>query len=378
MSGEPRAPRWAEGLLRAVLRDPIARDGVLGDLEEELRARSSRSPSAARRWYARQAVGIATRTLAARVRSGFGTVQGGGGADVGHVPVARDFGRALKSLRHAPSFVALAVLTLGLGVGATTTIFSVVNGVLLRPLPYPEADRLVVFSLERGGQSGSNLSEPEFIDLTRESVFEAVAAYRLSSPLLGSTDQPERVQCALASASLLPLLGVQPLLGRFFTAAEDVPDGPAVAVLSYGLWMRSFGGDPTIVGKTVTFENVPHTIVGVMPRGFAFPEPTVEVYRPMRLNLAQPWERNNHYIEVMARLAGGVDARSADARLVELSASSVRAYPEFYAEPISFRATRLQDQMVGDVRTPLLLLMGTVVAVLLIAAVNAASLFLAR
>jgi putative ABC transport system permease protein len=379
VSTGPRAPRWAEALLRLALRDGLSRDGVMGDLEEELGTRWAVSPSAARRWYVRQALGIAARSLVARARPARGGQRSaattGGGASA---PVTRDFGRALKSLRHAPAFVVLAVLTLGVGVGATTTIFSVVNGVLLRPLPDPDADRLVVFSLERDGQSGSNLSEPEFIDLTREDHFQAVAAYRLSSPLLGSTDQPERVSCALASAALFPLLGVQPLLGRFFTAEEDAPGGPAVALLAYGLWTRAFGGDPTIVGRTVLFENIPHTVVGVMPRGFAFPEPSVEVYRPIRLNLAQPWERNNHYISVIARLADGVDARSADARLTELSAASVRTYPEFYAEPVAFRATPLREQIVGDVRTPLLLLMGTVVAVLLIAAVNAASLFLAR
>jgi putative ABC transport system permease protein len=340
---------------------------VLGDLEEELRARWARSPAAARRWYARQALGIAARSLLA------------GALRFEGAPVTGDFGRALKSLRHAPTFVLLAVVTLGLGVGATSTIFSVVNGVLLRPLPYPEADRLVVFSLARDGQPGSNFSDPEIIDIRGETAaFQSVAAFRQSNPLLGSVDQPERVECTLASSDLLPLLGVQPLLGRFFTAEEDVPGGPPVAVLSYALWERAFGGDPSIVGQTVLFENIPHTVVGVMPRGFAFPVPEIVVYRPLRMNLQEPIARNNHYLGVVARLADGVSFEAASARLADLAARDTRAYPEFYPTPVSFLATRLHESLVGDVRTPLLLLMGAVVAVLLIAAVNAASLFLAR
>ncbi|MFN0181561.1 MAG: ABC transporter permease [Gemmatimonadales bacterium] len=283
----------------------------------------------------------------------------------------------LRSLRRAPSFVALAALTLALGIGATTAIFSVVNGVLLQSLPYPDADRLVVL---RNSVADVNHSEPEVWDYTKEvPAFAAVAAYRQSSPVLGTAAEPERIPVVLASASLLPALGVVPELGRGYGADEDLAGASdRVVVISHGLWIRAFGGDRAVLGRVIRLEDVPHTIVGVMPAGFAFPRPGVEAWAPLRLDPGKPWERNNHYLNVVARLASGATPEGANAQLAALATRSAQAHPEFYPKRVTFETRRLQDEVVGDVRQPLLLLLVAVVGVLLVASVNSAALFLAR
>jgi predicted permease len=264
-------------------------------------------------------------------------------------------------------------------VGATSAIFSVVDGVLIRPLPYPEPERLVISTVLLGGEETYNHSEPEILDLMEErELFTAVAAYRTTQPLLGDGSEPERVRCLLATASLLEVLGIAPMLGRFYTAEEDQPGEEPVAVLSHGLWRRAFGGDPAIIGKIVLFENLPHTVVGVMPASFSFPTPGVEVLRPLRINRSDPVARNNHYLSVVARLTPGVSHERVEQRLQALGRQSTEAHPGFYSQTLRFRVAPLHEDLVGDVHGPLMLLMVAVALVLLIAAVNAASLFLAR
>jgi predicted permease len=380
MSAAARPPRWAEWIVLRALPPGLSRDGVLGDLEEEFRLRAQRgSVGQARRWYAHQALAVAARVLAHRVRRTrrAHSAAADRGSRMSSPPL--DFAQALRSLRQAPVFVLLAALTLALGVGATSAIFSVVDGVLIRPLPYPESERLVISMVLLGGEETYNHSEPEILDLMAErELFTAVAAYRTSEPLLGDGSEPERVRCLLATASLFEVLGVAPLLGRFYTAEEDQPGAERVAVLSHGLWVRAFGADPAIVGKSVLFENLPHTVVGVMPAGFSFPTPGVEVLRPLRLDRANPVARNNHYLGVVARVAPGVSRERFDQRLQALALESTAAHPEFYSQPLRYRAVPLLEDVVGDVQGPLVLLMAAVALVLLIAAVNAASLFLAR
>ncbi len=291
--------------------------------------------------------------------------------------VAQDFGHGFRSLRRAPGFVALAALTLALGIGATTAIFSVVNGVLVQSLPYRDADRLVVL---RNSVADVNHSEPEFWDYTRDvPAFAAVAAYRATTPVLGFATEPERIPVILASASLIPALGVAPELGRTYSAEEDVAGASdRVVVISHGLWIRAFGGDRSALGQVLRLEDVPHTIIGIMPAGFSFPAPGVEAWGPLRLDPGTPWERNNHYLDVIARLAPAISVPGANAQLEALAARSTQAYPQYYPKRVRFEALRLQDSIVGDVRLPLLLLLGAVVGVLLVASVNSAALFLAR
>jgi putative ABC transport system permease protein len=378
----PRPPSWAEKLLHLCLPAGLLRDSVLGDMAEELALRERRSSArAARRWYARQALGVALRYVVFRAAPSSSAAPSTDNARLGDPSMLRslgqDLGNALRSLLRARSFVIPTVLTLALGVGATTAIFSVVDGVLLRPLPYPDPDRLVVL---RNSVAGANHSEPEFWDYTRDvDRLASVAAYRESSPVLGSAEEPERIPVILASSTLIPMLGVEPLLGRTYSADEDVAGArDRVVVLSHDLWMRVFGGDPSAVGRTIILEDVPHTVVGVMPAGFGFPAPGIQAWAPLRLDPADPWARNNHYLDVVARLASGASMASADAQLDALGAHSTEAYPRFYSKRVTFLAMALRDDVVGDVRTPLLLLLGAVVGVLLIASVNAAALFLAR
>ena len=379
-----KPPRWAQWILAGSLRPGLSREGLLGDLEEELRLRAEGgSDSAARRWYARQALGVAARVLLARAVSATARRPraerrgDGRGATLRALPL--DVRYALRSLRKAPLFVVLAALTLSVGVGATTAIFSVVDGILIRPLPYAEPDRIVISKVLLGDEELDNHSEPEILDLTaQEALFAAVAAFRTSEPLFGEGAEPERVSCLLASASIFRVLGVEPLLGRAYTDEEDQPGAERVAVLAHGFWVRAFGAAPDIVGKSVLFENLPHTVVGVMPPGFSFPAPDVEVVRPLRLDRANPWTRNNHHLRVVARLAPAVSPEHAGTQLEALGSRLTATYPEFYSDPVRFRALQLRDHLVGDVRSPLVLLMAAVALVLLIAAANAASLFLAR
>ena len=371
-----RPPRWAEWLLTRSLPSGLVRDSVLGDLEEDFQARAShRSAAAARSWYARQAIGLTARyTLLRMVRIPLEAMASG----LSPRSLASALHHALRSLRHAPGFVALAALTLGAGVGATTAIFSIVDAVLLRPLPYPEAEELVMLRYVNGGREIDNHSEPEYWDLSGEvSAFEAVAAYRSGAPILG-TGEPERVPVVEGTHTLLPLLGAEPLLGRLFGEAEDAPGGDRVVVLSHGLWTRALGADPDIVGTTLLLEDRPHTIVGVMPAGFAFPDLQTQAWLPLQLDQREPWGRNNHYLRVVARLAEGRDISAAAEELDALGARSTELHPDFYAERMSFRPYPLQERIVGDVREALLVLAAAVAGVLLIAAVNAASLFLAR
>jgi putative ABC transport system permease protein len=286
---------------------------------------------------------------------------------------------AARALRHAPGFVALTTLTLAVGVGATTAIFSVVDAVLLRPLPYPDADELVVLRYANGEREIDNYSEPEYWDVVREIPgLQQVGAYSRGEPILGGTSEPERIAVVRGTASLLRVLGVQPARGRLFTEEEDVAGAARVVVFSHGLWTRALGADPAAVGGTVLLEDQPHTVVGVMPEGFAFPDPDVQAWMPLALDREDPWGRNNHYLRVVARLDSRVGIEAVRAQLDQLGARATELFPDFYAERVSFRAHPLHDTLVGDVRTVLVLVMGAVVGVLLIGAVNAASLFLAR
>ena len=294
--------------------------------------------------------------------------------------VAHDMGQALRSLARAPGLALLAALTLGAGVGSTAAIFSVVDAVLIRPLPYPESDRLTVLHrASEGRRTLNNHSEPEFLDYEGEvASFGEVAAYADIDLGLGSGAEPELLTAVRATASLFPLLGVEPHLGRVFTAAEDVPDGSPVVVLSHALWVRAFGADPGVVGRSIRIDASACTVVGVMPAGFDFPRTGTKAWVPLSVDRANPWGRGNSYLSVVARLAPGVGLETARAELDALAARSTRLYPEVYATPVSFLAYGLLDQIVGDVRTALLLLLGAVAGVLLIASVNAAALLLAR
>jgi putative ABC transport system permease protein len=289
-----------------------------------------------------------------------------------------DLRLAIRGLARRPGFTMVAVVTLALGIGANVAVFSVVRGIMLRPLPYPDEGRLAMFWYDSQGRRTSSISEPEFIDFgSKIDGVESVAAVTVRRLHLGGAE-PRLVRVTEATPELLPLLGVAPLAGRFYRAGESLPGGPDVVVISESLRRQLFP-DGGALGASLTLAGTPHTIVGVMPAGFAFPSSDVEAYRPYRLDRARPDQRNNHYLRVVARLTPGVDLETVRSRVAAYGRWAVAQYPEYYSGfNASFDLTSLRDRFVGEARTPLLLLFGATSLVLLIACANVANLLLAR
>lgn len=291
-----------------------------------------------------------------------------------------DLRHAIRILRGRPAFTLVAVATLALGIGVNTAVFSVVRGVLLRPLPYANPERLVSLLYSSQGRTTYSISQPEFLDLrTRVEALEAVAAYTYRRPHLGTSEEPRQVRVVEATHELLPLLGVPLAAGRSFTATESLPDGPKVVVLGDRLREQLFPRRQEVLGTEVVLDGESHTVIGVMPPGFAFPDPTVEAYRPFRMNPANPDQRNNHYLRAVAQVRPGVPMATARAAIAEYGRWAVAQYPAFYSGfAASFDAEPLRETYVGQARTPLLLVLGAVNLVLLIACANVASLLLAH
>ncbi len=297
--------------------------------------------------------------------------------------VLADLRYAIRGHLRRPGFALITIGTLALGIGASTAIFSVVNGVLLRPLPYHNPLQLTSIQVNSGigGSDGFyDLSEPEFLDFsTQISSFSQAAGYSGTEVTLGDSVAPRRIRILRTTANLFPLLGVSPLIGRTYAAEEDRPGGPRVVVLSYGMWQSEFGGDPDVVGRSVTIADQPVPIVGVMPAGFEFPTPGWDAWAPLQLDRENPWERNNHYLPTIARLAPGATLETARNEIDVLAARSTADYPDYYPNTgLRVRLQSFQDSMVGTAKTPLYILLGAVGFVLLTACVNVANLLLAR
>ncbi|MFI5177103.1 MAG: ABC transporter permease [Vicinamibacterales bacterium] len=284
---------------------------------------------------------------------------------------------ALRQLRKSPGFTVVAVLTLALGIGATTAIFSVVNGVLLRPLPYPDPEALVRVH-EIVPQYGLfSVAPASFLDWRQQNtVFEHMATYSGASATITGASGPERVQGLQVSWDLFPLLRVQPLLGTMFTADQDKPGAPGVVILSYGMWQQRFGGDPGVIGRSITMSGAPVTIVGVMPAEFYFPSRTPEFWRPIALNPANA-SRGGHFLGVVARLKSGVTLDRAGVEMKAIAERLAAQYPDASANE-SAKVVLLQEQIVGAIRPALLTLFAAVGVVVLIACANVANLLLVR
>src|SRR5436190_661524 len=239
----------------------------------------------------------------------------------------RDARYALRQLRKTPGFAIVAVLTLALGIGATSAIFSVINGVLLRPLPFPEADRLVRVNEIVPQYGRFSVAPATFLDWRKQATaFERISTFGTGSATLAGSDGPERVTTATVSWDLFDLLRVSPALGRTFSEAEDAPGKNSVVVLSYGLWQRRFGGDPGVFGRALTLSGEPVTIVGVMPRAFFYPSRETELWQPIALNPANA-TRGGHFLGVIARLKPGVSVAAASAELKMISERLAVQYP---------------------------------------------------
>jgi putative ABC transport system permease protein len=291
-----------------------------------------------------------------------------------------DIRYAIRSMMTKRAFSAIVLATLALGIGANVAIFSVVNGVLLRPLPYPDAERVVqVDHIEPYG----TVSEPEFVDYRDGTKrFERMAAFSETSGTLTGEREPERVTIARVSDGFFSILRVPPEVGRTFVPEEDRRHGfpRRAAVLSHGLWTRRFGADKAIVGKEIRINDFSITVVGVMPETFDYPSSDIALWMPLRLNYDTLWTRNNHYLRLIARLKPGVSAAAATNEVNTLAKQFVRDYPKVYnqSSPLIAKATPLPDKLLGKTRPYLLALLGAVGFVLLIACVNVANLLLAR
>ncbi len=292
--------------------------------------------------------------------------------------LSQDIKYGIRVLVKSPGFTVVAVLALALGIGTNTAIFSVVNNVLLRPLPYPDAERLVHFEgiNPARGISDSRLSMPDFVDWQKETdAFESMTAFFQSGMILTSKNaEPERVPRAVVTASFFPTMGVTPVLGRALVKDDEALDSQPVVVLSYGLWQRRYGANPSIIGGAITLGGRPVTVVGVMPAGFDYPT-KAQVWMPLA---AYPDEtRNNRYVEVLGRLKPTATVAGAQTQIETVNARLRQEYKETN-DGWSARLTGLQDWTTRDVRTSLLLLLGAVGFVLLIACANVANLLLAR
>ncbi|MDF1504922.1 ABC transporter permease, partial [Roseisolibacter sp. H3M3-2] len=296
--------------------------------------------------------------------------------------LAHDLRYAARALRRRPGFVAVVVLTLALGIGATTALFSVVNGVLLRPLAFPEAERLVeVRGVSTDGNPervGASASYPDYVDYRDQSTrFAHLAAFRTWTTTLTAADaEPARLPLMLATASYFPTLGVRPLVGRALVPADERPGAPAVAVLGHALWRQRFGGDPAVVGRAITLDGVPTTVVGVLPPDAKLDRADVQLWQPV-VPGALERERGVHRYSVVGRLRPGATPEQATTELRAVARRLEAAFPRDNAKrTVELRA--LRESVVGDARPALLILFGAVTLVLLVGCANLASLFLAR
>ena len=291
---------------------------------------------------------------------------------------------ALRGLLRRPGFTAVVVLTLALGIGANSAIFSVVNGVLLRPLPYDRPAEVATIWVSWPGNPQGELSQPEYWDLREQNrSFTRLAAYADGSLTLTGSGDPERLRAGFVSADALPLLGVAPARGRAFSPDDDRPGAPVVVLIGDGLWRRRFGADPGVVGRTVILDDAPATIVGVMAPGFQLPThyagSGAEVWAPLQLDPAiDRSERGWHWVNVMARLRPGVDIATASQEVGALARRMRETYPTEYKPSFGGFAVIAADDLVGEIRPAILVLLGAVGLLLLIACANVASLLLAR
>lgn len=297
----------------------------------------------------------------------------------------------LRILARNPGFTTLAVLCLALGIGATTAIFSVVDAVLLRPLPYSNARRMVrIFTefptMSNGGLHHFWVSEPEYLDLKRDIFsFDTIEHWADNGVNLAGTSEPVRATASYVSGGMLPMLGVSPLIGRLLSPDDDRPGVSLNAVLSFGLWQRAYGGDRRVLGRDILLNGEPCTVVGVMPPGFAFPPGELnppELWVPLQVDPAHLAGRGGHYLSLIGRLRPGVtlaQAQSELARYVRHVSETVA--PDKHPFDPKFHplvTAGFQDEVVQSVKRPMLVLLGAVAFVLLIACVNVANLLLAR
>ncbi|HYC30667.1 MAG TPA: ABC transporter permease [Gemmatimonadales bacterium] len=304
------------------------------------------------------------------------TVRNAAGA---HLEILRqDLRYTARSLRRTPAFAVTAVLVVALGVGANTAVFSLADHVLIRPLPFPDAARLVKLWQQMPGYQRVELSPATYRDWTTGSMSlgSAAAFHTMSANLVGQ-GAPERLDGVAATAGFFPTLGVAPAIGRPFTSDDDRPGAPGTVILSHGLWQRRFAGDPAVVGRRVRLDGESFEVIGVMPPGFNFPRRDVAFWTTERFEDQDYEDRTNSYLQAVARLAPGVSLERARSEIATVAARLERTFPDVYENQGSL-VIALRDEIAPQTRLLLLALCGAALCALLVACANLAGLLLAR
>src|ERR1700720_2124242 len=304
-----------------------------------------------------------------------------------------EFKVALRGLAKSPGFTAIAIATLALAIGTNSAVFSLINALLVRPLPYQEPSRIALIweQFKTQGLERIPVSPPEYLDLEKE--FQSgtgIAAFTYQTFNIGGGDVPERISGALVAPSLFPLLGVEPIKGRTFAREEQGQGHDDVIVISERLWQRRFNSDPMLIGKSLLLNGRSYTVIGIMPAKFEFPIPLfgiqgnqfaerVDIWKPVAFTAQELKDRGNRSYGLITRLRPDVSVTKAQAELDKIIANWIQSYRDNYSGAgFGVRIYPLQDQVVGGMRTGLAILLGAVVFVLLIACANLATMLLAR
>jgi putative ABC transport system permease protein len=293
----------------------------------------------------------------------------------------QDVGYGLRQLRKNLGFTAICVVTLAIGIGATTAIFSVVDSLLLRPLPYPNSHRIVRIwnTFAPRGMTEILASEPEFLEYRQSQTLAHMAGFALGAMTLTGTGDPTRIPASWGTSDFFPVMGQQTILGRLFSPEEHEPGRDKVVILSYRLWRDRFGSNPEIVGKSIVLNGETGTIVGVMPRNFRFPSADVDIWRPLPI-AANSSNLGNHYLNLVGDLKSETGLEQSRAEMMTILARIEQKYPAYYSGAVGFGVNfvPLREQMVGNVRPTVLVLMAGVGFMLLIACTNIANLLLGQ
>jgi predicted permease len=399
--GASRAPHRIPELVLEWLLGPLggAGESIIGDLRQEHgRMVREAGAMAAARWHWKQSLGIAARAVRDRLRRR-GPFRAGGSGPAPGAPRRRnerwdmkeflaEIRYSIRGLAGARQYAVAAVLTLALAVAANTVVFTVLNSVLLQPLPYGESDRLVILNQTAPGLGYERFGiSPGLYHQYREAatLFEESGLFSEQTVnLTGEDAAAERVGALASTHTLFSALGSQPALGRGFTAAEDAPGGPEAVILSHALWQRRYGGDASVIGRTIVVNGNEREVVGVMPESFAFPDEDVALYLPLAMDLATS-SPGQFGFNAIARVTPGTTVEQVRLQLNDL----IARLPEFYPDAAEFHAFNEQGRLaslaeplkaaiVGDLQRPLWLLLGTAALVLLIACANVTNLFLVR
>jgi putative ABC transport system permease protein len=367
-------PRFAVRLLLRVL-SPEAQDAALGDLDEEFRDEVLPRLGAwrARLWYWRQAISLSRAYTIDRLRPHHSWPSSASSDTMRH-----DIRDALRTIVRSPSYSLITIAVLALGIGATSAIFSFVDGVLLRPLPYADPERIVLVYEKPPGGLRNSVSTENFRDWQRQNdVFEVMAASGGGGVTMSGTTEPQQIRGSRVSAGYFEIFGVRAALGRTFAADEDQPGKDKVAVITHRLWQRAFGGDAAVIGRSVVLNREPHTIIGVMPAGSAFDRGFSDMWRPLAFSAADQ-TRNYHWLQVTAKLKPGVTVEQARARMEPIGARIAVQYPESNKD-WGITIDRFVDVSVNtSLKQSLQLLMTAVAMLLLVGCANLANLALAR